>query len=262
MEFLKVKNLWKPHKSKAENLDPEDGMSPDAELQADNANGSPKAVASDSALDLEEDEDDDDLITNEIKRRLKELRRSNFMVLIPEESCPEEDETCSSEWRESEVEDGYPWCGFDALYGKYCERMLFFDKMSAQKLLNAGEFSSWLRHGDLSIHPQRKSSSSWLNDDFLTALFIEILNGVLIQVVEHGRICYSFVIQSFFFSSINNWVSWINLKIPRKMLANEGFFSEIMFAIIDAELDYPCCSLKRGISSPIFSSQVIFLVAC
>ncbi|CAA6662361.1 unnamed protein product [Spirodela intermedia] len=138
MEFLKVKNLWRPHKSKAKNLDPEESMTPDTELKADNTNASPKAVVCDSAPDVEEDEDDDDLITNEIKRRLKELRRSNFMVLIPEESCPEEEETCSSEWRESEVEDGYPWCGFDALYGKYCERMLFFDKMSAQKLLNAG----------------------------------------------------------------------------------------------------------------------------
>ncbi|KAK1269046.1 hypothetical protein QJS04_geneDACA013974 [Acorus gramineus] len=89
----------------------------------------------------EEDEDDDDFITNEVKRRLKELRRNSFMVLIPEEPSVEEEEeeeetsSSSSGWKESEeAEDKYPWCGFDVLYDKYCERMLFFDKMSALQL--------------------------------------------------------------------------------------------------------------------------------
>jgi hypothetical protein len=77
----------------------------------------------------EAEDDDDDFITNEVKRRLKELRRNGFMVLIPEdESCAEEEEegeTSSIEWRDVEAEETRQWwCGFDAVYDKYCERML------------------------------------------------------------------------------------------------------------------------------------------
>jgi hypothetical protein len=75
-----------------------------------------------------EDDDDDDFIMNEVKRRLKELRRNSFMVLFPEkESCAEEEEgeTSSREWRDVEAEEAQQWwCGFDAVYDKYCERML------------------------------------------------------------------------------------------------------------------------------------------
>ncbi|CAL5013576.1 unnamed protein product [Urochloa decumbens] len=87
----------------------------------------------------EEDDDDDDFITNEVKRRLKELRKNSFMVLIPEEECAEVEEdggeeegSSSREWLESDVGDGFPLCGFDSLYDKYCERMLVFHKMIAQ----------------------------------------------------------------------------------------------------------------------------------
>lgn len=113
------------------------------EIAADSM-GKPAATAA------EEDDDDDDFITNEVKRRLKELRKNSFMVLIPEEeTCPEEgegeeeveEESSSSEWRESQAEAGYNWCGFDTLYNKYCERMLFFDKMSAQQLKETGILS-------------------------------------------------------------------------------------------------------------------------
>ncbi|RZR79558.1 hypothetical protein BHM03_00005302, partial [Ensete ventricosum] len=41
-------------------------------------------------------DDDDDFITNEVKRRLKELRKNSFMVLIPEEGHPEEEKEGSS----------------------------------------------------------------------------------------------------------------------------------------------------------------------
>ncbi|EES14236.1 hypothetical protein BDA96_07G214700 [Sorghum bicolor] len=87
----------------------------------------------------EEEEDDDDFITNEVKRRLKELRKNSFMVLIPEEECGELEEDGGEEeggspreWLESGVGDGFPLCGFDSLYDKYSERMLVFHKMIAQ----------------------------------------------------------------------------------------------------------------------------------
>ncbi|KAL5222078.1 hypothetical protein ABZP36_026791 [Zizania latifolia] len=56
-----------------------------------------------------DDDDDDDFITNEVKRRLKELRKNSFMVLIPEaeEECAEVEEdgeeeegSSSREWTE------------------------------------------------------------------------------------------------------------------------------------------------------------------
>ncbi|KAG2585069.1 uncharacterized protein LOC120712884 [Panicum virgatum] len=90
----------------------------------------------------EEEEDDDDFITTEVKRRLKELRKNSFMVLIPEEECAEVEEdggeegeeegSSSREWLESDVGNGFPLCGFDSLYDKYCERMLVFHKMITQ----------------------------------------------------------------------------------------------------------------------------------
>ncbi|KAL6599126.1 hypothetical protein ACP70R_045990 [Stipagrostis hirtigluma subsp. patula] len=90
----------------------------------------------------DEEDDDDDFITNKVKRRLKELRKNSFMVLIPGEECAEAEEggeeeeegSSSREWMESNVGDGFPLCGFDSLYDKYCERMRVFDKMITQLL--------------------------------------------------------------------------------------------------------------------------------
>ncbi|KAG1326854.1 nitrate regulatory gene2 protein [Cocos nucifera] len=141
MEFFKGKKFRRTRKPKAEDdlsLESEQGAL--EEPKVDTMDSAPKATAADPAVEEEED-DDDDFITNEVKRRLKELRKNSFMVLIPEESCPEEEDSSSSEWRESEVEDGYPWCGFDTLYNKYCERMLFFDKMITQQLQEAGSWN-------------------------------------------------------------------------------------------------------------------------
>ncbi|KAK1360874.1 Calcium sensing receptor like [Heracleum sosnowskyi] len=94
----------------------------------------------------DEDDDDDDFITNEVKRRLKELRRNSFMVLIPEETCHEEEEddeeeegeTSSADWRDVEAEGRQFWSGFAEVYDKYCERMLVFDRLSAQQLNDIG----------------------------------------------------------------------------------------------------------------------------
>ncbi|KAJ1685689.1 hypothetical protein LUZ63_017079 [Rhynchospora breviuscula] len=108
----------------------------------------------------EEEDDDDDFITNEVKRRLKELRKNSFMVLIPEAAEEEADEEGGEEesssstardrdgdWIDSaEVGSGFGFGlgldglgafllgGFDSLYDKYCERMLFFDRIIAQLL--------------------------------------------------------------------------------------------------------------------------------
>lgn len=100
--------------------------------------------------DNEEEDDDDDFITNEVKRRLKELRRNSFMVLIPEETCPEEEEddeqeqgeTSSADWRDVEAEGRQFWSGFAEVYDKYCERMLVFDRLSAQQLNDIGSHIS------------------------------------------------------------------------------------------------------------------------
>jgi hypothetical protein len=69
--------------------------------------------------------------------------------LIPEEdSCLEEGEdeeedgeTVSNEWRDVEAEGLQWWRGFDAVFEKYSERMLFFDRMSAQHLGEIGKGS-------------------------------------------------------------------------------------------------------------------------
>uniref|UniRef100_A0A0D9X9T8 Uncharacterized protein n=1 Tax=Leersia perrieri TaxID=77586 RepID=A0A0D9X9T8_9ORYZ len=96
----------------------------------------------------EEDDDDDDFITNEVKRRLKELRKNSFMVLIPEEECAEVEEdgeeeegSSSREWMESDVGNGFPLCGFDSLYDKYCERMTVLDRMITQLLKDPGSLN-------------------------------------------------------------------------------------------------------------------------
>ncbi|KAK2653182.1 hypothetical protein Ddye_013038 [Dipteronia dyeriana] len=153
MDIFKVRKFRKCHKP----LEPEKDLENkpivlEEEQQPKNENGGGvgddlnMSPSSDLANDVEDD-DDDDFITNEVKRRLKELRRNSFMVLIPEEeSCAEEEEeeeeeageTSSTEWRDVEAEGRRWWGGFDAVYEKYCERMLFFDRISAQQLNVAG----------------------------------------------------------------------------------------------------------------------------
>ena len=142
MDFFKVKKFRKAHKSVLEK-DLEETPEPQPEEPKHDNGGDDlnKSANADPVTEAEAEDDDDDFITNEVKRRLKELRRNSFMVLIPEEeSCVEEEEdeeegeTSSSEWRDVEAEARQWWCGFDAVYDKYCERMLFFDRMSRQQL--------------------------------------------------------------------------------------------------------------------------------
>ena len=141
MDFFKVKKFRKAHKPVPEK-DLEDKPVPESEEPKNDNAGDDLNKSANADPIAEAEDDDDDFITNEVKRRLKELRRNNFMVLIPEEeSCAEEEEdeeeegeTSSSEWRDVEAEARQWWCGFDAVYDKYCDRMLFFDRMSRQQL--------------------------------------------------------------------------------------------------------------------------------
>ncbi|CAI9786773.1 unnamed protein product [Fraxinus pennsylvanica] len=50
----------------------------------------------------------------------------------------EKGETNSCEWRDIDAEGRQFWAGFDAVYARYCERMLFFDRLSAQQLGKVG----------------------------------------------------------------------------------------------------------------------------
>ncbi|PKI75781.1 uncharacterized protein LOC116204590 [Punica granatum] len=148
MDFFKGKKFRKGNKPNAEKSTDEKPVPQPEEPKSEHGSGDglTKSPNADPINDAEED-DDDDFITNEVKRRLKELRRNSFMVLIPEEeSCAEEEEedgeeageTTSTDWRDVEAEGRQWWGGFDVFYERYCERMLFFDRMSAQQLTGAG----------------------------------------------------------------------------------------------------------------------------
>ncbi|BAF24174.1 uncharacterized protein [Oryza sativa Japonica Group] len=168
MDFFKIKKLGKARKSGGgggEVVESEEETKAGNNAASDEQKGKileddPAAAAAGAGMDAdagngavegqEEDDDDDDFITNEVKRRLKELRKNSFMVLIPEEECAEVEEdgeeeeeegSSSREWMESDVGDGFPLCGFDSLYEKYCERMAVFDKMITQLLKDPGSFN-------------------------------------------------------------------------------------------------------------------------
>ncbi|KFK39348.1 hypothetical protein AALP_AA3G232600 [Arabis alpina] len=144
MDFLKVRKFRKSRKSNLEKEKEDKTLT-----QQDQARSEDTVIDSTKGEEIEDD-DDDDFITNEVKRRLKELRRNSFMVLIPEEEEEGEEEEsylddeddgedkCSSEWRDVVAEGLQWWGGFDVVYEKYCERMLFFDRLSSQQLKETG----------------------------------------------------------------------------------------------------------------------------
>ncbi|KAL8466559.1 hypothetical protein ACS0TY_035573 [Phlomoides rotata] len=144
MYFFKLKKFRNARKPNPDNV-AQDQPVPQPEEPKNGGGDALGKVNSDSTNAAEMEDDDDDFITNEVKRRLKELRRNSFMVLIPEEASPadeeeeeEEGETISSEWRDVEAEGRQFWSGFDAVYDIYCERMLVFDRLSNQQLLELG----------------------------------------------------------------------------------------------------------------------------
>ncbi|KAJ7962663.1 Ribosomal protein L34Ae [Quillaja saponaria] len=147
MNFFKIKKFRKAQKPGIENEEDKPVPQPEEPKNGNDCNYQFKSANADPAAEAEDD--DDDFITNEVKRRLKELRRNSFMVLIPEEEpCTEEEqeeeeeeegETSSSEWRDVEAEGQQWWRGFDAVFDKYCEGMLFFDRMSLHQLSELGK---------------------------------------------------------------------------------------------------------------------------
>lgn len=157
MEFFKAKRLSRYLKSKAEKgPDAENRQAPEEVPKPGDGAASPIGESGDSAANMEtegEEEEGDDLIMSEVKRRLRELKKNSCMVLIPEEPYPEGEEEeaeeeaeegegegglSSRQWRESEVGEVFPWCGFSTIYGEYCERMLFFARIISQHSQNAG----------------------------------------------------------------------------------------------------------------------------
>ncbi|KAI3989252.1 hypothetical protein MKX01_007889 [Papaver californicum] len=138
MDFFKVKGFRKARKPVAEKDLKDQPVPLPEEMKMENGNGNGNPVNEE-----EEEEDDDDFILNEVKKRMKELRRNSFMNLIPEESVPEEEdgETTSSSGGFREMWDNnqqQQFCSFDSSYDKYCELMLFFDRMIVQRLNDAG----------------------------------------------------------------------------------------------------------------------------
>ncbi|XP_055832438.1 uncharacterized protein LOC129901320 isoform X2 [Solanum dulcamara] len=147
MDFFKVKRFRKAHKPELES-DTEDKPVPLPGEQK-NENGNVGKTADVDSTNAELEDDDDDFITNEVKRRLKELRRNSFMVLIPEESTPDDEDADAddeeeqanmnpSDWRDVEAEGRQFWSGFNAVYDKYTEQMLFYDRLHVQQLREIG----------------------------------------------------------------------------------------------------------------------------
>lgn len=143
-----MKRFRKAHKPELE-TDSEDKPVPQPG-EPKNENGNVGKTADVDSTNAEPEDDDDDFITNEVKRRLKELRRNSFMVLIPEESTPEDEDADDeeeqgnmnpSDWRDVEAEGRQFWSGFNAVYDKYSEQMLFYDRLHVQQLREIGNSS-------------------------------------------------------------------------------------------------------------------------
>ncbi|KAH0659048.1 hypothetical protein KY285_027598 [Solanum tuberosum] len=166
MDFFKVKRFRKAHKPELETNTEEKPVPLPGEQKNENGNVGKTAYV--DSTNAEPEDDDDDFITNEVKRRLKELRRNSFMVLIPEESAPEDDDADDEEeqvnmnpgdWRDVEAEGRQFWSGFNAVYDKYSEQMLFYDRLHVQQLREIGNSSGLcfsllpeINFGSLALH--------------------------------------------------------------------------------------------------------------
>lgn len=164
MDFFKLKKFGKARKGARGDGEvgesDEDANAGNVASEGDISEENPEAAAGAGVANGgeeygEEEDDDDDFITNkfnEVKRRLKDFKKNSFMVLIPEdenaeveedgdEEEEEEEGSSSREWMESDVAEGFPLCGFDSLYDKYCQRMVVFDKMITQILKDSESFN-------------------------------------------------------------------------------------------------------------------------
>ncbi|KAK9726787.1 hypothetical protein RND81_05G237100 [Saponaria officinalis] len=119
MVFLKIRKFRKARKPKS-TMDLEEKLiSHSEELNNENNDVNGKTVLSEATADVHDD-DDDDFITNEDE---------------------EESEMSSGEGRDTGFQVQHLHCDFESFYEKYCERMLFFDLISAQQLNEAGPWS-------------------------------------------------------------------------------------------------------------------------
>ncbi|KAJ9559600.1 hypothetical protein OSB04_004760 [Centaurea solstitialis] len=150
MEFLKMKKFRKATQKKPNPEKHTDNSPVSVAEQPKKENGEDemgKSVDVDNNNNgTEADEDDDDFIMNEVKRRLKELRRNSFMKHVQKrkrrEVEEEEGEASSNEWRDVEAEGRQLWSCFGAFYDKYCERMLSFDHLTTQLLKEIGSHNN------------------------------------------------------------------------------------------------------------------------
>ncbi|CAM8898726.1 hypothetical protein QQ045_010069 [Rhodiola kirilowii] len=147
MDFFKIKKFGRVHKP---NLEKESDDKPVPHPEEPRGNMNMDVLNKSDKVDTQnaeaEDDEDEDFISNEVRRRFNELRRNSFMVLIPEENGDEEEEdeeeeehqTSFTEEREVDVANYQLfWCDFATFYRSYCERMLIFDRMSVQLLKEA-----------------------------------------------------------------------------------------------------------------------------
>ncbi|KAM0858190.1 hypothetical protein ACQ4PT_047991 [Festuca glaucescens] len=158
MDFFKLKKFGKARKSargEGETLESDEGANAgNVDSEVDVPEEDPEAAPAGAGLangggedGEEEEEEDEDDIANDVKRRIKEMKKNNFMVQIPEDENAEVEEegdeegSSSREWMGSDVGEGFPLCGFDSLYDKYCQRMVAFDKTITQTLKDSGLFN-------------------------------------------------------------------------------------------------------------------------
>lgn len=141
MNVIKVMKFWKARKSNQ-------GKGVGEEFKNESSRELVKQAWAD--FDNTEVDYDYEFINNELKSRPKDHRRNNSMMPIPKEISPEDGDEKNSDYEVQEegeeninecgdVEAGKVFCaGFDAVYDKYCEQMLFFDHLQDQQLRELG----------------------------------------------------------------------------------------------------------------------------
>lgn len=137
MNVVKVMKFWKSRKSNQ-------GKGVREELKNESSRELVKSAWAD--FDSTEADDDNEFINNELRGGLKEHGRNNSMMPIPMEMSPEDGVEKNDNYEVQEegeeniselgdLEAGKLFCaGFDAVYDKYCERMLCFDHLQVQQL--------------------------------------------------------------------------------------------------------------------------------
>nr|GMC51976.1 uncharacterized protein LOC109190249 isoform X1 [Ipomoea batatas] len=165
MNVVKVMKFWKSRKSNQ-------GKGVREELKNESSRELVKSAWAD--FDSTEADDDNEFINNELRGGLKEHGRNNSMMPIPMEMSPEDGVEKNDNYEVQEegeeniselgdLEAGKLFCaGFDAVYDKYCERMLCFDHLQVQQLRELGSYFP----STPSPSPSRKSTYKKLVSTF------------------------------------------------------------------------------------------------